>query len=205
MALRFYDEVERMGIPLEGVLSEFSPGQMEINLAYGPALTAADEAIMVREMTREIAASRGYRASYLGRPHTTSVGSGLHVNLSLRPVHGGANAFDDPTKPEGISTLARQAIGGLMAHHEAVVGVLGAVAQQLQAAAARSDRRLLGQLGPGQPDQHVSRPGRAWPGHPHREPTAVRQRQPVPGRRGHAERGVARCRRRRRLRRSAVR
>ena len=112
-----------MDIELEGVLTEFSPGQMEINLGYGPALAAADAAQLVKEMTREVAARRGYRATYLGRPDAMSVGSGLHVNMSLVPVSGGANALHDPAGPEGLSTLARQAIGGLIQHHEAVAGL----------------------------------------------------------------------------------
>ena len=44
LALEFFDVVEAMDIGLEGVLTEFSPGQMEINLTYGPALAAADSA-----------------------------------------------------------------------------------------------------------------------------------------------------------------
>jgi glutamine synthetase len=112
-----------MDIPLEGVLTEFSPGQLEVNLGYGPALAAADAAQVVKEMTREVAARRGYRATYLGRPDAMSVGSGLHVNMSLVPVSGGANALHDPAKPEGLSSLARQALGGLIQHHEAVAGL----------------------------------------------------------------------------------
>ncbi len=123
LALEFFDAVEAMEIDLEGVLTEFSPGQMEINLAYGPALAAADSAQLVKEMTREVAARRGYRATYLGRPDALSVGSGLHVNISFVPVSGGANALFDPTAPEGLSSLARQAIGGLVEHHEAVAGL----------------------------------------------------------------------------------
>ena len=123
LALEFFDVVEAMGIELEGVLTEFSPGQLEINLGYGPALEAADAATLVKEMTREVAASRGYRATYLGRPDAMSVGSGLHVNMSLVPVSGGANALHDPAGPEGLSPLARQAIGGLIEHHEAVAGL----------------------------------------------------------------------------------
>ena len=119
----FFDAVEAMDIDLEGVLTEFSPGQMEINLGYGPALVAADAAQVVKEMTREVAARRGYRATYMGRPDAASVGSGLHVNMSLVPVSGGANALHDPAKPEGLSSLARQAIGGLLQHHEAVAGL----------------------------------------------------------------------------------
>ena len=123
LALEFFDAVEAMEIELEGVLTEFSPGQMEINLGYGPALAAADAAQLVKEMTREVAARRGYRATYLGRPDAQSVGSGLHVNMSLVPIAGGANALHDPAKPDGLSSLARQAIGGLMQHHEAVAGL----------------------------------------------------------------------------------
>ncbi len=123
LALEFFDAVEAMEIGLEGVLTEFSPGQMEINLTYGPAVAAADAAQLVKEMTREVAARRGYRATYLGRPDAMAVGSGLHVNFSLVPVSGGANALEDLSRPDGLSTLARQSIGGLIGHHEAVAGL----------------------------------------------------------------------------------
>ena len=134
-----------------------------------------------------------------------SVGSGLHVNMSLVPVSGGANALHDPAAPEGLSTLARQAIGGLIEHHEAVAGLSAPLDQQLQAADAGPDRRLLGELGPRQPLQHVPGAGRAGSGDAHREPHAVRHGQPVPRRRGDAQRGPARRRRRHRLRRPADR
>src|SRR5215203_5831776 len=123
LALEFFDAVEAMEIDLEGVLTEFSPGQLEVNLGYGPALAAADAAQLVKEMTREVAARRGYHATYMGRPDAMSVGSGLHVNMSLVPVSGGANALHDEARPEGLSSLARQAIGGLIQHHEAVTGL----------------------------------------------------------------------------------
>jgi glutamine synthetase len=123
LALEFFDVVEAMDIDLEGVLTEFSPGQLEINLGYGQAVAAADAAQLVKEMTREVAARRGYRVTYMGRPDPLSVGSGLHVNMSLVPVSGGANALHDPGRPEGLSSLARQAIGGLIQHHEAVAGL----------------------------------------------------------------------------------
>jgi glutamine synthetase len=123
LALEFFDTIEAMEIGLEGVLTEFSPGQMEINLAYGPAVDAADAAQLVKEMTREVAARRGYRATYMGRPDAMSVGSGLHVNMSLLPVSGGANVLADASTPDGLSTLAHQAIGGLISHHEALAGL----------------------------------------------------------------------------------
>ena len=88
------------------------PGRWRSTSATGRPLAAADAAQLVKEMTREVAARRGYRATYMGRPDALSVGSGLHVNMSLVPVSGGANALHDPAKPEGLSSLARQASAG---------------------------------------------------------------------------------------------
>ncbi len=122
MTIAYFDMAEAMQLGLEGVLSEFSPGQLEVNLHYGPALEATDRAVLCKEMTRELAADAGLLATYLGRPHATSVGSGLHINMSLVPVAGGANALEDRGAEHGLSTVARQCLGGLIAHHEAVAG-----------------------------------------------------------------------------------
>jgi glutamine synthetase len=104
-------------------MGEFHPGQMELNMKYGPALDAADRAFICKEMTREIAAAKGYWITYMGRPIAEYVGSGLHINFSLLPVAGGANAFDDPSAPHGLSSLARQCLGGLIAHHEGLAAM----------------------------------------------------------------------------------
>ena len=112
-----------MELGLEGVLSEFSPGQVEVNLTYGPALEATDRAVLAKEMTREAAAAAGLLATYLGRPHAASVGSGLHLNLSLVPVRGGPNALEQVDAKHGLSPVARQCLGGLIGHHEAVAAL----------------------------------------------------------------------------------
>jgi glutamine synthetase len=113
-----FDAAEDSELDLEGVLGEFHPGQMELNMKYGPAMDAADRAFICKEMTREVAARHGYWLTYMGRPIAEYVGSGLHINMSLTPIAGGANAFDDPSAEHGLSTLMRQCIGGLIAHHE---------------------------------------------------------------------------------------
>ncbi len=118
-----FDAAEQCELNLEGVLGEFHPGQMELNMKYGPALDAADRAFICKEMTRELAARKGFCITYMGRPMAHLVGSGLHINLSLTPVHGGANAFDDPKGEHGLSTLARQCLGGVIAHHEGMAAM----------------------------------------------------------------------------------
>ena len=114
----FFDAAEEMELDLEGIMGEFHPGQMELNMKYGPAMDATDRAFICKEMTRELAARKGYCVTYMGRPHAEMVGSGLHINFSLVPVGGGTNAFDDASAEFGLSSLARQCIGGLIAHHE---------------------------------------------------------------------------------------
>lgn len=116
----FFDAAEHSGLDLEGIMAEFSPGQMEINMKYGPALDAADRAFICKDLTRELAAAKGHHVTYMGRPIAEYVGSGMHVNFSLSPIGVEANAFADPTAEHGISTLARQCLGGLIAHHEAL-------------------------------------------------------------------------------------
>ncbi len=115
-----FDAAEAANLDVEGVLAEFHPGQIEMNLHYGPALDAADRAFLFKEMSREVAGARGLKVTYLGRPDPQLVGSGLHVNVSFDPVDGGPNALADPEDPVGLSTLARQCMGGLLCHHEAL-------------------------------------------------------------------------------------
>lgn len=114
----FFDAAEEMDLDLEGIMGEFHPGQMELNMKYGPALDAADRAFICKDMTRELATRKNHGVTYMGRPHAEMVGSGLHINFSLVPVGGGTNAFDDPSAEHGLSSLARQCLGGLLAHHE---------------------------------------------------------------------------------------
>ena len=85
-----------MDIGLEGVLTEFSPGQLEINLTYGPALAAADKAVLVKEMTREVAARRGLPGD-LPRAAPRDCRSGRGCTSTSRSCRssGGANAFAD--------------------------------------------------------------------------------------------------------------
>ena len=123
LTFQLFDAAEESGLDLEGIMGEFHPGQMELNMKYGPAMDAADRAFICKEMTREIAARSGYWITYLGRPIAEYVGSGLHINFSLNPVGGGPNVFDHPAGEHGLSSLARQCLGGLIAHHEGLAAM----------------------------------------------------------------------------------
>jgi glutamine synthetase len=115
-----FDAAENSDLDLEAVSAEYSPGQFEINLRFGPATEMADRVFLTRELCRDIAAERGVGVTFLGRPFAGEAGSGLHLNFSLRRIDDDTNAFDSPESEHGLSALTKHCIAGLIDHHEAL-------------------------------------------------------------------------------------
>lgn len=111
------------GFPVEGWGSEFDTAQFEVNLRYDDAMKAADDAFLFRVLTREVAARHGLLATFIGRPFDDRGGSGLHLNISFRSEKDGSNALNDPKAPDGLSTLARRCVAGMLAHHEGLAAI----------------------------------------------------------------------------------
>jgi glutamine synthetase len=100
-------------VPLEGAISEYAPGQLELTLHHGPdALRAADEAVMYKRIAKGVAARHGCEATFMAKPFSERAGSGLHLHVSVNDAAGN-NIFasDDPA---GAPPL-RHAVGGLKA------------------------------------------------------------------------------------------
>ncbi len=108
-----YRAAEMQGLPLEALLSEYSPGQMEIGLRYRTdALQACDDAIQFKRLVKATAERHGMIASFMAKPYSQWSGCGMHLHVSLAGGDGG-NVFasDDATANE----LLRHAIGGMKA------------------------------------------------------------------------------------------
>lgn len=114
---------DRCGLPVEAMNSEYDTPQFEFTLEYTDALRAADDAFLFKLAAREVASLDGLLCTFLGKPLSDRGGSGLHVNLSLTDEHG-RNAMDDPDADHGMSELSLQCVAGLVAHHEALAGLL---------------------------------------------------------------------------------
>jgi glutamine synthetase len=110
------------GLKLESVNSEYDSPQFEFTLRYSDALQAADDTFLFRQMAMEVAARRGLRMTFLGKPLQNSAGSGLHVNFSL--ARKGKNVLNGTAKdPHELSTTARHCIAGLLEHHHALTAL----------------------------------------------------------------------------------
>jgi len=103
-------------VPVEGILTEYGPGQLEVNLAHQEALTAADDAFRLRYAIKELARQHGWLATFMAKPFAALSGSSSHVHASLwqqgRPLFAPVGGQESP--------LARQAVGGLLEHLPAV-------------------------------------------------------------------------------------
>jgi glutamine synthetase len=101
-------KLKEFGIAVEASHSEYGPGQVELNLVYGDALRAADDALLFKYAAKEVARVHGLRASFMAKPWTDQSGNGLHIHLSFKGKEGGGNLFatDD--------ALGRRSLAGLL-------------------------------------------------------------------------------------------
>ncbi len=115
------EALESMGIPVEYSFHEDAPSQNEIDLRHTDALTMADSVMTFRLIVREIAMENGVHATFMPKPLAGVQGSGMHTHMSL--FEGDRNAFHDADDPQGLSTVARHFIAGLLRHAPEITAV----------------------------------------------------------------------------------
>ncbi len=101
------------GVPASAAITEFAPAQFEVNLHHvdDPRL-AADHAVLLRRVVRNVARRHGLDASFMAKPYAGEPGSGMHIHLSLLDEDG-RNVFDDGSVAGG--ERLRHVVGGLLA------------------------------------------------------------------------------------------
>jgi glutamine synthetase len=105
--------LEASDVPVELVKAEYSPGQIEVNLGYAPALEAADRHVLMKTACKELALRKGLIATFMAKWHHSFGGSSCHVHMSMRRPDG-RSVFD---QGDGrMSATLRHFIGGLITH-----------------------------------------------------------------------------------------
>jgi glutamine synthetase len=115
----FLDAVKQtakaQGLPVTTMLSEFAPGQLEINLHHcDDVIGACDQAVLLKRLIKGSARQYGVGASFMAKPFAELAGCGLHIHISLYDQQGN-NIFADPNSQETppVAEKMRHAIGGL--------------------------------------------------------------------------------------------
>lgn len=118
----FMAALRAAGVGLDTFLAEYGARQFEVTAAPAPALTAADHAVITREMARAAAFRLGHRVSFAPKPDPEGVGNGVHIHFSLwdrtgRPMtHAPGEALD-------LSPQARHFCAGVLHHMPAICAV----------------------------------------------------------------------------------
>lgn len=100
-------------VGLETVEPEYGVKQYEISCGPAIGVAAADRCVITREVIRETARRRGFRASFTPKPTPTSVGNGAHVHFSLVDAKGVNRTFD-ASQPAQISIAAQRFAAGVV-------------------------------------------------------------------------------------------
>jgi len=116
------DILEDLGWNIHDVVAEGAYSQFELDFHYTTLLEMADRLVFLRILLKEIAKQHGMFITFMPKPTTGDWRSGAHINLSLQAVDKpGENLFgSDET---GWSDESRYAVGGLMAHAEALTAI----------------------------------------------------------------------------------
>jgi glutamine synthetase len=113
----FLADVDRVcqaqNIPAGTALSEYAPGQFEINLKHvDDAVLACDHAALLKRVVKAVAQQHKLAASFMAKPFTDFSGCGLHIHISLLDKNG-SNVFTGHSADGEFSDTLRHAIGGL--------------------------------------------------------------------------------------------
>lgn len=116
------DILEDLGWNLHDVVAEGAYSQFELDFHYTDLLEMADRLVFLRILLKEIAKKHGMFITFMPKPTTGDWRSGAHINFSLQAVgKPGENLFG--SSEFGWSDQARHAVGGLMAHAEALTAI----------------------------------------------------------------------------------
>ncbi len=114
--------LDQAGITADSFLREYGRRQYEVTLEPCDALRAADQAMLLRELTRAVAALHGQSVTFSPLVDPAGVGNGVHIHMSLWDAEG-RPATHDPGGRHGLSGVAGAFVAGILAHMPALVAL----------------------------------------------------------------------------------
>lgn len=118
--------LQRAGVELDTFMPEYGPMQYEVTVGSTVGVTAADQAVAVREIARTVATRLGRRASFTPILRPDAVGNGVHVHFSLFEAATGRPVNHDPGHKDGLSATAGAFISGILAKMPSITALTAA-------------------------------------------------------------------------------
>ncbi|MEU8271125.1 glutamine synthetase family protein [Sphaerisporangium sp. NPDC049002] len=115
--------MSQAGLEPETWLPEYGDGQFEVTMRPSDAMVAADRAVLLRELVRDLGRRRGHRPTFAPLTSPEGVGNGVHVHLSLRDAETGAPVLFDHARPGRLSEIGGRFAAGVLGHAHAITAV----------------------------------------------------------------------------------
>jgi glutamine synthetase len=106
----------------ERFMPEYASHQFEIPVAAAEGVAAADRALVLREVVREVARREGRRATFTPLLDPAQAGNGVHIHLSLLDADGRA-VLHDGSRPGALSELGATFAAGVIRHARALTAL----------------------------------------------------------------------------------
>lgn len=110
------------GLDPENWLPEYGAGQFEVTLRPTDGLGAADRAVVLREVVREVAAATGHEVTFAPILTPGGGGTGVHLHLSLWGDDG-QPLLHDVDGPGRLSPLGHRFAAGILANAAALTAL----------------------------------------------------------------------------------
>lgn len=114
-AVQVRELVSEADVEVEFSKPEWGLGQQEINLRYADALEMADRHVIFKMAIKEIAAKKGWTATFMAKPYIEEVGSSCHIHVSLWDRAGKKPIGWDSSRPNNFSATMDRFLGGTVA------------------------------------------------------------------------------------------
>lgn len=114
--------LDRLGLAPEVFIAEYGRDQFEVTLAPTEGLAAADRAVVLREVTRELARLKGWHAAFAPKTAVNGVGNGVHIHFSFADAQG-RNVTRDAARPGAVAAVAGAFAAGIIRHLPAITAL----------------------------------------------------------------------------------
>jgi glutamine synthetase len=99
-----------LGMAVVSSQTEYGPAQFEINVGPSDPLTAADNALLLKHVVKDVARAHGARATFMPAPFPGASTSGFHLHQSLLGTDG------EPAWAEAEPASFASYLAGVVAH-----------------------------------------------------------------------------------------
>ncbi len=114
--------LENCGLEPDTFMTEFGPKQYEVTIGPKKGVSAADSAVILREVTRMTAKRLGEEVTFTPIRDPDSVGNGVHIHMSFLDEASNPATYDE-NGVAGMSTLTGSFIAGILKYLDSIVAI----------------------------------------------------------------------------------